>query len=318
MKKSILMMAVAAIALASPAFAHEGHGDTSTFSEDSGPANAPILLSEESIANLGVKTAPAVLRPLAETVSVSATATLIPEKQAFITTRFDGLVRDIKIKAGQKVIRGQDLITVEPVAFGGIPVTLKSPIDGTIIQQNVVLGQPVSYETILIEVGDDSRMLMKGALYETDALSKIKPGQKAASTIGVYGSRTFEGVIERVDAGPQADSRALHVYAAFDNKDGALKPNLRGTLTIEIAENETPTIVVPASSVLESNGASFLFVRERNQFEKRDVQTGRKAGANIEIISGVLPDEEVVVQGNYQIQYLKPSAKPDAEHTEGH
>ncbi len=38
----------------------------------------------------------------------------------------------------------------------------------------------------------------------------------------------------------------------------------------------------------------------------------------VEIISGVLPDEDVVFQGNYQIQYLKPAAKPVTAHTEGH
>lgn len=324
MKTSLLMMVVATIALSSiPVMAHEGHNDTSVFTEGSGPASAPVTLSDESIANLGVKTVAAALKSMAETISLPATVTLIPERQAFITTRFDGLVKDIKVKSGEKVSKGQDLITVEPVAFGGQAVTLKSPIDGTVIQQNVVLGQPVSYETILLEVGDDSHMLVKGALYETAALSRIKSGQKAAAQIGIYKDRVFAGTLERIDAGPQAESRALHAYAIFDNKDGALRPNLRGTLNIEIGENETPTVVVPASSVLETNGKSFLFVREGNNFERREVQIGRKAGSDIEIINGVLPDEDVVIQGNYQIQYLKPdAAKPDAGHTtnetEGH
>lgn len=332
MKISLLIMAVAAIAFSStPLLAHEGHDDASAFTGASGPASAPVTLSAESIANLGVKTAPAALKPLAETISLPATITLIPERQAFITTRFDGLVREIKVKSGEKVSRGQDLITVEPVAFGGQPVSLKSPIDGTIIQQNVVIGQPVSYETILLEVGDDSRMLVKGALYETAALSRIKSGQKATALIGIYKDRVYEGVIERVDAGPQAESRALHAYAVFDNEDRSLRPNLRGTLSVEIGGNDTPTVVVPASAVLDNNGVSFIFVREGSNFEKREVLVGRKAGSNIEIISGVLPDEEVVIQGNYQIQYLKPTAPatdpatpaasptaPDAEHPEGH
>ena len=116
--------------------------------------------------------------------------------------------------------------------------------------------------------------------------------------------------VERIDAGPQADSRALHAYAIFDNADGALRPNLRGTLNIEIGGSDTPTIAVPVAAVLENNGVSFVFVREGNNFERREVQTGRKSGANIEILSGVLPEEDVVVQGNYQIQYLKPVAKP--------
>lgn len=293
-----------------PALAHEGHDDTSALTGSAGTTNAPVELSKESIANLGVKTVPVVLQPMAETISMPAILTLIPEQQAYITTRFDGLVRDIKVKAGQKVIKGQDLITVEPIAFGTMQISFKAPISGTVIQQNMVLGQPVSYQTIMLEIGDDSRMLLKGALYETPALSRIKPGQKATARIGIYPDRVFTGTLERVDAGPQADSRTLHAYAVFDNADGALRPNLRGTLNIETGSGDTPTIVVPVAAVLENNGVSFVFVREGNKFERREVQTGRKSGANIEIMSGVLPEEDVVVQGNYQIQYLKPVAKP--------
>lgn len=298
--------------------AHEGHGDTSAFTGGEGLSNAPITLNDESIANLGVKTIPAALEPLPEKVSLPAVVTLLPEQQAFITTRFDGQVRDIKVKAGEKVSKGQDLVIVEPLNVGVQLVTLKSPISGTIIRQNVVIGQPVSFESILMEVGDNARMLVKGALYETATLSRLKPGQKASAKIGIYDNKTFEGTLERVDAGPETESRALHAYAIFDNTDGALRPNLRGTLNIEIGGEDTPTIVIPASAVLENNGISFVFVQDGNNFERREVALGRKEGDKIEIISGVLPDENVVFQGNYQIQYLKPAAKPVAAHTEGH
>ncbi|MBK6896469.1 MAG: efflux RND transporter periplasmic adaptor subunit [Alphaproteobacteria bacterium] len=319
MQPNILLLFAAAMTLFSaPVMAHEGHGDTSTFTSGTGPANAPVTLTDESIANLGVKTIPAALEPLAEIISLPAVVTLLPEQQAFITTRFDGQVRDIKVKAGEKVTKWQDLLVVEPLNVGVQLVTLKSPISGTIIRQNVVIGQPVSFESILMEVGDNSRMLVKGTLYETSTLSRLKAGQKASAKIGIYDNKTFEGTLERVDAGPETESRALHTYAIFDNADGALRPNLRGTLNIEIGGEDTPTIVIPASAVLENNGTSFVFVRDGNNFERREVALGRKEGDKVEIISGVLPDEDVVFQGNYQIQYLKPAAKPVTAHTEGH
>ncbi len=319
MKPNFLMLFSTVITLFPIAvMAHEGHGDTSTFTGGAGPANAPVTLSDESIANLGVKTIPAALESLAESVSLPAAVTLLPEQQAFITTRFDGQVRDIKVKAGEKVTKGQDLVIVEPLNVGVQLVTLKSPINGTIIRQNVVIGQPVTFETILMEVGNNSRMLVKGSLYETATLSRLKPGQKATAKIGIYDNKTFEGTLERVEAGPEKESRALHTYAIFDNADGALRPNLRGTLNIEIGGEDTTTIVIPASAVLENNGGSFIFVKDGNNFEKREVTLGRKEGDKVEIISGILPDEDVVFQGNYQIQYLKPAAKPAGEHTEGH
>ena len=319
MRKILFAVCIAATALASAAArAHEGHDDTSALTGDATPANAPLTVSDESIANLGVQMKTASLKALPEVLTMPATVALIPEKQAFITTRFSGLVKDIAVQLGQEVEKGQELVTVEPVAFGGQPVTLRAPVKGKVIQQNAVVGQPVTFETVLMEVADTSEVLVKGALYETPRLAHLKTGQKAAAQIGIYEGRSFEGTVQKIDAGPSQDSRALHVYARLRNEDGALRPNLRGTLTVELQENDSPTVVIPDSAVLENNGVSFVFVRDGNKFERREVQTGRRAPPEVEIVSGVLPEEQVVTQGNYQIQYLKAQAPPAKTHSGEH
>jgi len=55
-------------------------------------------------------------------------------------------------------------------------------------------------------------------------------------------------------------------------------------------------------------------VKDENYFEKRVVTLGVSRGGQKEIISGVFPGEEVVTQGNYQLQYVTPAgeAKQDA------
>lgn len=296
--------------------AHEGHDDISalTGGGDS-PSGAPLTLSAETIANLDIRTHKAEMKPLPDVLSMPAIVTLMPDKQAQITTRFDGQVRDIKVKLGQEVRKGQELMTVEPVPMASNIITLKSPMNGQVIAQNVVLGQSVTFETSMIEIADASQILLKGAIYETPELAKIQVGQKVTAQMGVYPGRRFEGIVEKIDAGPSADSRVLHVYALLDNADRALKPNLRGTMSVELEGSNTPAISVPISSVIENNGVFFLFVRDGEKFERRIVQTGRKSGDEVEIISGLFPDEEVVTQGNYQLQYLKPDApKAETEH----
>lgn len=312
-------LVLAALTLAPNVYAHEGHDDTSAFTGVEGAADAPLTLSDESIANLDVKTKVAELKTLPETIDMPATVTLIPEKRAVITTRFDGLVRDIKVKIGQNVTQGQDLIVMEPVLPGTKIITYKAPISGTITQQNVVIGQPVTYETILIEVADTSEVLVIGSLYETSHIASLKSGLKATAQIGIYKNQKFEGVVQNIDAGPSEKNRVMNVYALFPNQDGVLKPNLRGTLSVEVNSEDKPSVIVPAAAVLDNNGISFVFVREGNNFEKRTVEIGRKVGGDIEIISGVFPDEEVVTQGNYQLQYLKPPAAPKpVEQGKGH
>ncbi len=298
------------------ALAHEGHGDTEALTAgDAAAAGEPLTLSQESIANLGVKTVTAEMKPLPDTLSMPATVALLPEKQAQMTTRFDGRIQEIKVKIGEDVQKGQDLIIVEPVQIGTNVITYKAPITGRVMQQNVVLGQAVTFQTSLIDIADISQVLMKGAVYETPDLARLKVGQKVRASIGIYPDKVFEGVIEKIDAGPAADSRALHVYALFNNPAKELKPNLRGTMTVTLDDDKAqPTVVVPLASILENNGVSFVFVKEGGTFERREVQIGRKSSVEAEIISGVLPTEEVVTQGSYQLQYLKPAPHKDGGH----
>jgi len=78
---------------------------------------------------------------------------------------------------------------------------------------------------------------------------------------------------------------------------------LQGQMTIALGA-PTERLMIPKKAVLGENGAYFVFVRDGNNFERRVVVLGKKSGQEIEIIEGVLPDEAVVIQGNYQLQYL--------------
>jgi cobalt-zinc-cadmium efflux system membrane fusion protein len=308
-------LVLAALIVSAPVQAHEGHDDTTALTGEAAPAGAPLTLSPETIANLDVKTATAAMKPLPDTLSMPATVSLLPERQAQVTTRFDGRIQEIKVKIGEDVQKGQELIIVEPVQIGTNVITYRSPMTGRVMQQNVVVGQAVTFQTSLIDLADIRQVLLKGAVYETPDLARLKVGQQVTASIGIYPNQSFEGKIEKIDAGPAADSRAMHVYALFDNAAGLLKPNLRGTMNVTLNDmDEKQTVVIPLSAVLENNGVSFVFVRDGKTFERREVQLGNKTSSEIEVISGVLPDEEIVTQGNYQLQYLKPTTKQPEAH----
>lgn len=310
MKKAFALGLLGLVLLSSNASAHEGHNDTDALTTTStAPAGAPVTLSAAAISNLDIKTSAAELKPLAEMLVMPAFVSLSPEKRALITTRFTGVVREIRVKVGEPVRKGQELVIVEPITAASPLITFKSPIDGVLIRQETALGQPVSAETVLMEVGDMTEVLVQGAVYETPDIARVAVGQKAKVEIGIYPGQAFEGTVEKIDAGPQTESRALFVYARLPNPGQVLRANLRGTLAVELAGGEKPVVVVPSSAVLENNGTAFLFVRNGENFERREVQLGLRAGNETVIASGVFPDEQVVTQGNYQLQYVKPELR---------
>ena len=115
----------------------------------------------------------------------------------------------------------------------------------------------------------------------------------------------LQGTVDRVDVSFDELSKAANVYAVFDNQSGKLLGNSQVTLTVEVGE-QIEVIAIPQKAILGEVGEYFAFVKNGKEFERRDIAIGEKFGDFTEVLEGIFPDEEVVIQGNYQLQFAKP------------
>lgn len=276
---------------------------------DAGATTGPITFTAEAVKNLGIQSVEAKIEPLQATLSMVARIEPLPEKDARVTARFDGRVLEILAKIGEMVKAGQPLLKLDPRQIGNPPVTLRSPIDGSISAQNLTLGQTFSADTVLMEVSDNHKMLARGITYENTALAKIKVGQQARVVVDILPGETFVGKVQRLDVGIERESRTFEVFALIDNDDLKLKPNLQASMHVGLGDSQE-VLSVPTRALLGDTGNYFVFVQDKETFEKRTVVLGLKAGDRVEILEGVFPGEQVVVQGNYQLQYAKGKPKP--------
>ncbi|QQG35748.1 MAG: efflux RND transporter periplasmic adaptor subunit [Micavibrio aeruginosavorus] len=292
-----------------PSWAHGGEDHGEGAFAGGTAATGPVILSDESIKTLGIETAKAELKPLENAISMIATVGLLPERNAFVASRFTGQVSEIMVKLGEKVKKGQPLLKIQPTAVGANNVTLAAPIDGWLIRQDVVLGQTVTSETVVMEIGDTSQVLARGVLYETPDIAKIKIGQKIRFQADIDPERVYQGTVQRLDMGLEENDRTFKVHALIDNPESRLLPGLRGDLDVMVGGGDQDRLIIPRKALLESGGAFFIFVREEDKFERRNIVPGESSGDEIEIISGVFPDEDVVTQGQYQLQYIQPQTQ---------
>jgi membrane fusion protein, heavy metal efflux system len=305
MKHLILTSFFASLVFSTPTFAHAGHEEAP--GSDGSIVSDTVILSETAIKNLGIETAKAELSPQARTISMNAVAELLPEKQALITPRAPGRVTELYVKVGDPVRSGQELLALQPVNIGSGDVVLTAPIDGTVMRQNVVLGQPVTTDTVVMEVGDPSQMLVRGTLFETPDVVEVKVGQPARVSGRLLRHEELGGAVQRVDSGFEKESRTLSVYALVDNPERALLANMQVKLAV-LVDEPTDVLTVPTKAILGETGENFLFVRNGNVFERRSVSLGAIFGDRHEVLEGVFPDEEVVTVGNYQLQFAKSSS----------
>lgn len=315
MKQRIVLLIAAWIPLG--ALAHEGHvhGPGETEAVQTGP----VVLADEAIKNLGVQTVEATVGPLQRTIGMIGRIEGLPERIAKIAPRAEGRVAEILVKLGDRVTAGQPLLKFEPRTVGNPPVILNSPINGFVVRQEASLGVALNPDTVLMEVADYSQVLARGMTFESPDLSLIKPGQDARVRLDVFPDRVFEGKVQRLDVGLERESRTFEVYVLLDNPEVQLRPNMQASVSIAIGEAQE-VLAVPQRTVLGDLGNLFVFVRDGNSFERRNVVIGMKAGDQVEIVEGVLPGDNVVTEGHYQLQFATGPAKeaPADEHGHSH
>lgn len=306
------------LVLASNAWAGEGHDHgEATFAGAAG--STTLTLPQETINNLEIKAVAVDLAPVQDTVKLVAQMKLLPEKQALISARSQGRITDIRVKLGEEINKGQALMSFEPITVGSGTITLNAPTSGVLTQQNVVVGQSVNAGDALMEVADRSQMLAKGLTYESVDLGKIRINQHATLTVDSLSGKTFNGIVQRIDPSIDEKDRTFAVYVLVENPDGILLPHLQGDLEIATG-NAEEIMAVPERAILGTIGNHFIYVKDGMNFEKRIVELGIRKGGKREIISGIFPGEEVVVQGNYQLQYITPEggSKPQDDHGHQH
>ncbi|MCR4436097.1 MAG: efflux RND transporter periplasmic adaptor subunit [Clostridiales bacterium] len=146
-----------------------------------------------------------------------------------ITPEVTGKITSWNVKEGDDVKAGQvlghqdigSLVTnssINPQALDSTAAAvaskadIKSPIDGRVIQCNVVKGEVVAPGTGVATIADTSNMYIKANIEETNIFD-IKQGQKVDISIDAYPGRKFSGYVMSVG---QATESVFSVFPTLN------------------------------------------------------------------------------------------------------
>jgi HlyD family secretion protein len=123
-------------------------------------------------------------------------------------------------------------------------VSIRAPMDGTIIQKNVEEGvviqsasQNVSGGTTLFVMADLSAMQVRALVDETD-MGMLEPGLPATITVDAFRDRSFQGFIEKIEPQAVIDDNVtmFPVIVSLDNSSGLLRPGMNAEVVVRINE----------------------------------------------------------------------------------
>jgi cobalt-zinc-cadmium efflux system membrane fusion protein len=294
-----------------PVQAHEGeqHGTPAPGAASSG---GPVTLTQEARKNLGLETSRVETRALIVGPTGFGQVEPLPGKLFVISARISGRATQVFKVPGDPVRAGERVVEVESrvVADPPVRITLPSRIAGTVIDRSIEAGQPVDPDQSLLTVADLSRVLFRIEVFEVD-FGTVAVGQGVEARFESYPERTFSGTIRRLGSVADPETRTIPVWAEIDNADRSLRINMRGSARV-VTRETGPVIAVPRNAVLGDAANRFVYLDTGPAFVPTPVTLGVEEGGWVEITSGLIPGDEIVTRGSYELQYVTTPAAPDS------
>jgi cobalt-zinc-cadmium efflux system membrane fusion protein len=182
---------------------------------------------------------------------------------------------------------------------GVLPI--KTPIAGTVVERNVVIGQHVDASTTAFRIVNTSTLWADGQVYEKD-VPKFTGTPDVTLSVTAYPGEQFRGKVIYISPVVDERTRTITIRASIPNRGGRLKPQMFGELHIPIG-GTTRGLIIPTESVLTDTGEKYVFVATSDTtFERRDVSIGPAFDSMVEVKDGVKQGERVVTKGSFQLK----------------
>lgn len=175
--------------------------------------------------------------------------------------------------------------------------TLKSPIAGTVVAQNVVRGQGVTPGNELFEIVDTSRVWVFANL-PIEQARKFKEGD--VGTILPKGGEPVTAPLTYLAPVADETTRTIQIRFEVANQQHSLKP--REYVDVQLAIASEPTLAVPMSALTMVDNVRGVFVQRESGYAFVPIEVGREGGGWVEVRKGLTAGEQVVVDGVFDLK----------------
>jgi len=173
-----------------------------------------------------------------------------------------------------------------------------APIDGTIIEKHIVLGEVLKDDRECFAIADQSSVWVNLNVYQND-LARIQTGQKVTIVAGP--SLQAQGTISFLSSLVSPETRTTVARVVLANPSGQWRAGLYVTGQVHVEEAEAG-LLVPQESLVRLEGTTAVFVKEGEGYRARPVTTGRSDGAQTEVLSGLTPGQVYVTRGAFLLK----------------
>ena len=176
---------------------------------------------------------------------------------------------------------------------------IRAPFDGRVGFRRVSVGSLVNPGTVISTLDDITTMKLDFTIPQSYMFG-LKPGLLITAQIAGVPDKSFTGHITTLDSRVDPVTRSIVVRAELPNKDGSLKPGM--FMTAKISAGNAKALLIPEGALVPEQGRTFVFVVKDGMASKREVTIGRRRPGEVQVTTGLVRGERVVVEGTQKVR----------------
>jgi len=284
------------------AHAHEASHDH----DHEGGHEEASRLSEQDMIDFGIRVAEAGPGVIREELRLPGEIRMNENAVAHVGPRFSSVVTAIHRRLGDTVRKG-DVLAVMEANETLRPFDLVAPIDGTVVEFHLTLGESVDAGEYAYIIADTSTVWADLSVYQRD-LALIRKGQRVSISAG-HNFPRVDGEIIYLGPVVSETTRTGLARAVLDNSAGALRPGMFIVGDVVLDEIDV-SVAVPLTAIQTMNDTTVVFVvsEDGDGFEPREVVVGHRDSDHAEIRRGLLAGDRYVAEGGF---FLKADAQKE-------
>jgi cobalt-zinc-cadmium efflux system membrane fusion protein len=184
---------------------------------------------------------------------------------------------------------------------------LRAPQAGTIIAQNISVGNMVETRESLFTITDLSNLWVWCDIYEKDLATLHEPFEKGQSLnavvqVSAFAESAFAGEVDLVGNLMDENTRTVKIRVQVKNPENKLRPGMFAEVAVMIP-GEGHITAVPRNAVMSDAGNFFVFRHLKDDLWIRsDVIPGHSQGGFVEILKGVSKADRIITGGAFMLK----------------
>ncbi len=177
---------------------------------------------------------------------------------------------------------------------------IRAPRPGQVTDRKVTLGQYVRVGDELVDITDFSVLVARIHVPERDA-SSLEPGRSVDVQLQADDDVKLVGTIRAIAS--VVDTASGTVKVTIEVRDPPPAVRSGSFVTVSMLRDHVPSATwVPREAVIVHPRGAHVFVVSDGEVARRSVEVGVEDKGRLQIVSGVSPDEQVVLSGHGDLE----------------